>query len=71
MIYNLNGLILIQKKDGFKFGIDAVLLSDFANVKKKHRVIDLCTGTGIIPFLLYGKYNPSSIKWNRDTRRYG
>lgn len=58
----LNGLMLIQKKDGFKFGVDAVLLSDFANVKKKHKVIDLCTGTGIIPFLLYGKYNPSSIK---------
>ena len=46
----LNGLMLIQKKDGFKFGIDAVLLSDFANVKKKHKVIDFCTGTGIIPF---------------------
>lgn len=30
----LKGLNLIQKKDGFKFGIDAVLLSDFANVKK-------------------------------------
>ena len=58
----LNGLMLIQKKDGFKFGVDAVLLSDFANVKKKHKVIDLCTGTGIIPFLLYGKYNPNNIK---------
>ena len=57
----LNGLMLIQKKDGFKFGIDAVLLSDFANIKKKHKVIDFCTGTGIIPFLLYGKYSPIHI----------
>lgn len=57
----LNGLNLIQKKDGFKFGIDAVLLSDFACVKNKHRVMDLCTGTGIIPFLIYGKYNPQSV----------
>ncbi|OOM81176.1 tRNA1(Val) (adenine(37)-N6)-methyltransferase [Clostridium sp. BL-8] len=57
----LKGLNLIQKKDGFKFGIDAVLLSDFACVKNKHRVIDLCTGTGIIPFLIYGKYEPKSI----------
>ena len=57
----LNGLNLIQKKDGFKFGIDAVLLSDFANVKTKHRVIDLCTGTGIVPFLIYGKYNPQEV----------
>lgn len=30
----LKGLNLIQKIDGFKFGVDAVLLSDFANVKK-------------------------------------
>lgn len=57
----LKGLQLIQKVNGFKFGVDAVILSDFANVKNKHRVIDLCTGTGIIPFLLYGKYNPKEI----------
>jgi tRNA1(Val) A37 N6-methylase TrmN6 len=57
----LKGLNLIQKKDGFKFGIDAVLLSDFASIKNKHKVIDLCTGTGIIPFLVYGKYEPQSI----------
>ena len=56
----LKNLNLIQKKDGFKFGIDAVLLSDFACIKNKHRVIDLCTGTGIIPFLIYGKYEPES-----------
>ncbi|WP_297417766.1 tRNA1(Val) (adenine(37)-N6)-methyltransferase [Clostridium sp.] len=57
----LKGLNLIQKKDGFKFGIDAVLLSDFASIKNKHKVIDLCTGTGIVPFLIYGKYEPQSI----------
>ena len=56
----LKNLNLIQKKDGFKFGIDAVLLSDFAYIKNKHRVMDLCTGTGIIPFLIYGKYEPES-----------
>ena len=57
----LKGLNLIQKKDGFKFGIDAVLLSDFACIKNKHKVIDLCTGTGIIPILIYGKYTPQSV----------
>lgn len=57
----LNGLRLIQKNDAFRFGVDAVLLSDFANVKKKHRVIDLCTGTGIVPFLIYGKYSPKEV----------
>lgn len=57
----LNGLKIIQKKDAFRFGIDAVLLSYFANVKKKQNVVDLCTGTGIVPILLYGKYSPIKI----------
>lgn len=51
----LNGLKLIQKQHGFRFGIDAVLLANFANIKRNSRVIDLCTGTGIIPILIYGK----------------
>ena len=57
----LKNLKIIQKKYGFKFGIDAVLLSHFANVKNKFEVIDLCTGTGIVPFLLMGKYNPKRL----------
>ena len=57
----LNGLQLMQKEQGFRFGVDAVLLSHFANVKKKHRVIDLCTGTGIVSFLVYGKYKPQEV----------
>ncbi|MDY4077841.1 MAG: tRNA1(Val) (adenine(37)-N6)-methyltransferase [Clostridium sp.] len=57
----LKGLKLIQKKDAFRFGVDAVLLSEFANIKKNFRVIDLCTGTGIVPFLILGKYGPKEI----------
>ena len=57
----LNELKLIQKKQGFRFGVDAVLLSHFVNIKNKHRVIDLCTGTGIVPFLAYGKYAPKEV----------
>ena len=57
----LNGLKLIQKQQGFRFGVDAVLLSHFANIKSRHRVIDLCTGTGIVPFLAYGKYSPKEV----------
>lgn len=52
----LNNLKIIQNKDGFCFGIDSVLLSDFArNMKKQAKVIDLGTGTGIIPILLNAK----------------
>ncbi|MFQ9821810.1 MAG: tRNA1(Val) (adenine(37)-N6)-methyltransferase [Clostridia bacterium] len=49
-------LKIVQNKDGFCFGIDSVLLSDFAkNIKKDSMVLDLGTGTGIIPILLCGK----------------
>lgn len=55
-------LKIIQNKDGFCFGIDAVLLSDFAkNIKKDAKVIDLGTGTGIISILLCGKTNLKKI----------
>ena len=47
---------IIQKTDGFCFGIDAVLLSDYAKVKKNSRGIDLCSGTGIVPILMDAKY---------------
>ena len=48
-------LKIIQNKDGFCFGIDSVLLSDFVkNIKKDATVLDLGTGTGIIPILLCG-----------------
>ena len=51
----LNNLQLIQKKTGFKFGVDAVLLSDFFQASKNAKVMDIGTGTGVIPVLLYGK----------------
>lgn len=50
-----NGYRIIQKKKGFCFGMDAVLLSGFARVKEGETVLDLGTGTGIIPILLEAK----------------
>lgn len=47
-----NGYCIIQDPDRFCFGMDAVLLSGFAAVKDGARVLDLGTGTGIIPILL-------------------
>ncbi len=57
----LDGIHIIQKKEGFRFGVDAVLLANFANVKSKHNVIDLCTGTGIVPLIIKGKKKPKSV----------
>ncbi|MBR5507460.1 MAG: SAM-dependent methyltransferase, partial [Clostridia bacterium] len=48
-----NGYKIIQRDDGFKFGTDAVLLSKFANIKPGDNVMDLCTGTGIIPLMIH------------------
>lgn len=50
-----NGYQIIQNENGFCFGMDAVLLSGFARVKKGEKVLDLGTGTGIIPILLEAK----------------
>ena len=50
-----NGYRIIQNPEKFCFGMDAVLLSGFAKVKKGEQVLDLGTGTGIIPILLKGK----------------
>lgn len=50
-----NGYRIIQKKKGFCFGMDAVLLSGFARVREGERAVDLGTGTGIIPILLKAK----------------
>lgn len=50
-----NGYKIIQRTDGFCFGMDAVLLSGFASVKEGEQVLDLGTGTGIIPILLEAK----------------
>ncbi len=58
----LKGIHIIQKKEGFRFGVDAVLLANFAKVKKNATVIDLCSGTGIIPFIIKGKSKCGVIK---------
>ena len=48
----IGDLKVIQKKNGFRFTLDSVLLAHFAHVKEGDRVVDLGTGTGIIPLIL-------------------
>jgi len=57
-------LKIIQNEEEFCFGMDAVLLSDFAKeIKNNSKIIDFGTGTGILPILLSGK--------TKDTKIYG
>ena len=53
-----NGYKIIQDTERFQFGIDAVLLADYAmaGLKAGEKVIDLGTGTGIIPLLMAGRF---------------
>lgn len=52
-----NGLKIIQNKKWFCFGMDAVLLTNYCDIKNNSIIADLGTGTGIIPILLSGKRN--------------
>lgn len=57
-----NGYFIIQDPKRFCFGMDAVLLSGFAKAKKGERVLDLGTGTGIIPILMEAKTEAEDFK---------
>lgn len=58
----INNLKIIQNSEWFCFGIDSVLLSDFAKeIHKNSKIIDLGTGTGILPLLLSAKIENSNI----------
>ena len=58
-----NGYKVIQDTERFQFGIDAILLADFAcaGLKSGETIIDLGTGTGIIPLLMAGKLEEVSF----------
>jgi len=72
-----NGYKLFQDDEAFCYGVDAVLLADFALARHSDKVIDLGSGSGVIPFILYAKYSPKSIvgveiqKWAFDLAEKG
>lgn len=58
-----NGYRIIQDTDGFCFGMDAVLLANFAlaAVNDDTKLLDLCSGTGIVPLLIAAKTGCSDL----------
>lgn len=51
------GLKILQKVNGFRFGTDSVLLADFASKNARGKLLDLCSGTAIVPLLLSQEKN--------------
>lgn len=58
----VKGYGIIQNPEKFCFGMDAVLLSHYGKIKKGSRVMDLCSGTGIIPILLTAWFAPETVE---------
>ena len=59
---NCKNLKILQKKDGFCFGMDSVLIANFAKISRKNAIVaDLGTGTGIISILVAGKQSPEKV----------
>ena len=59
---NCKNLKILQKEQGFCFGMDSVLIANFAKISRKNAIVaDLGTGTGIISILVAGKQNPEKV----------
>jgi tRNA1(Val) A37 N6-methylase TrmN6 len=56
-----SGLRIIQPRDGYRFSLDPLILSDFARVRDGERVIDLGTGSGIMPLVLASQCDTAAI----------
>ena len=66
----IKDLKIIQNKEWFCFGIDSVLLVNFAkNIKKDANVLDLGTGSGVMPILLCGKTELKKVVGDRKSTR--
>ncbi|MFH1880512.1 MAG: tRNA1(Val) (adenine(37)-N6)-methyltransferase [Bacillota bacterium] len=64
-----NGLRILQKKTGFRFGMDSVLLAHFARVKPRETVVDLGTGSAVLPLLLSQNEKTAAFhafEWQND-----
>jgi tRNA1Val (adenine37-N6)-methyltransferase len=60
--YFLSGNVkILQKKKGYRFSIDSILLAHFIRLKEGQKVVDLGTGSGVIPIILATKFKSAEI----------
>jgi len=60
--YFLSGNVtILQKKKGYRFSIDSILLAHFIRLKEGQKVVDLGTGSGVIPIILATKFKSTEI----------
>lgn len=65
-----NGYFILQSQNGFRFGMDAVLLAEFTEIRPQERVLDLGCGNGILPLLLAARYpdlHMTGLELNADS----
>lgn len=55
------GFVIYQNPDGYCFTSDSILLANLAKVKRSDRVVDLCSGSGVIGLLVRAKYEPKEV----------
>ena len=61
-LFDYPNLKLYQYEESFKFSLDSILLAEFAIIKKNdNKILDLCTGNGVIPTILAWKTNKKII----------
>ncbi|MFW5804082.1 MAG: tRNA1(Val) (adenine(37)-N6)-methyltransferase [bacterium] len=56
-----NQLKIIQDKKSYRFSLDSILLAQFVNTKNREKIIDLGTGSGIIPLMIYNSNKNNKI----------
>ena len=61
-LFDYPNLKLYQYDSAFKFSLDSILLAEFANIRKnENKILDLCTGNGVIPTILAWKTNKNIV----------
>jgi tRNA1(Val) A37 N6-methylase TrmN6 len=57
----LFGLAILQKRDGYRFGLDSVLLANYARARAGDAVVELCSGSGVVSTLIAAKTRAATV----------